>query len=74
MCIRDSTPPFYASPATWAAHITIGGLDASDDTFAVRNEAGETIPGLYACGEVRNGICGVGSIADGVAAGKAIFA
>lgn len=68
------TPPFYASPATWAAHITIGGLDASDDTFAVRNEAGETIPGLYACGEVRNGICGVGSIADGVAAGKAIFA
>lgn len=68
------TPPFYAAPATWAAHITIGGLDASDETFAVRDEAGADIPGLYACGEVRNGICGVGSIADGVAAAKAIFA
>lgn len=29
---------------------------------------------LHACGEVRSGICGVGSIADGVAAGRAIFA
>lgn len=62
--------PFYASPATWAAHITIGGLDAPDDDFRVRTEAGEVIEGLYACGEVRNGICGVGSIADGVACGK----
>lgn len=66
-------PPFYAAPATWAAHITIGGLDADDATFAVRDESGAAISGLYACGEVRNGICGVGSIADGVAAGKAIF-
>ena len=65
-------PPFYASPATWAAHITIGGLDVDDDTFAVRDEAGQAIGGLYACGEVRNGICGVGSIADGVACGKAV--
>ncbi len=62
--------PFYASPATWAAHITIGGLNASDDDFRVRTDAGEVIEGLYACGEVRNGICGVGSIADGVACGK----
>ncbi len=62
--------PFYASPATWAAHITIGGLDAPDDDFRVRTEVGEVIEGLYACGEVRNGICGVGSIADGVACGK----
>lgn len=68
------TPPFYAAPATWAAHITIGGLDADNDTFAVLDESGAPIPGLYACGEVRNGICGVSSIADGVAAGKAIFA
>lgn len=67
-------PPYYAAPATWAAHITIGGLDADDDTFSVRDERGNPIEGLYACGEVRNGICGVGSIADGVAAGKAVFA
>ncbi len=68
------TPPFYAAPATWAAHITIGGLDVDDASFQVKNEAGAPIVGLYACGEVRNSICGVGSIADGVAAGKAIFA
>ncbi len=37
-------------------------------------EAGEPIGGLYACGEVRNGICGVGSIADGVACGKIVAA
>ncbi|MEG0759648.1 MAG: FAD-dependent oxidoreductase, partial [Raoultibacter sp.] len=67
------TPPFYAAPATWAAHITIGGLDVDETNFAVRNENGSSIPGLYACGEVRNSICGVASIADGVAAGKAIF-
>ena len=67
-------PPFYAAPATWAAHITIGGLDADDGTFAVRDEHGQPIAGLHACGEVRNGICGVGSIADGVACGKAVCA
>lgn len=64
-------PPFYAAPATWAAHITIGGLDVDDDTFLVNGEDGNPIEGLYACGEVRNGICGVGSIADGRACGKA---
>ncbi len=68
-----ATPPFYAAPATWAAHITIGGLNADDGTFTVRTENGDIIPGLYACGEVRNGICGVGSLADGVACGKALL-
>ena len=66
-------PPFYASPATWAAHIAIGGLK-EDDAFAVRGKAGQVIPGLFACGEVRSGICGVGSIADGIAAGRTICA
>lgn len=66
------TPPFYAAPATWATHITIGGIN-TDEGFNVLAESGEVIAGLYACGEVRNGICGVSSIADGVAAGKAIF-
>lgn len=47
--------PFYASPATWAAHITIGGL-VTDENFQVLTEAGGAIEGLYAAGEVRNGI------------------
>ena len=65
--------PFYASPATWAAHITIGGL-MTDEGYQVLDGDGEAIAGLYACGEVRNGICGVSSIADGMAAGKALSA
>ena len=66
-------PPFYASPATWAVHIAIGALK-DDDAFAVRSKAGQVIPDLFACGEVRSGICGVGSIADGIAAGRTIWA
>lgn len=67
------TPPFYAAPATWAAHITIGGINTDED-FCVVTEDGARIEGLYAAGEARNGICGVSSIADGVTAGKAMFA
>lgn len=54
-------------------HIAIGGLK-EDDAFAVRGKAGQVIPGLFACGEVRSGICGVDSIADGIAAGRTICA
>lgn len=42
----------------------------TDENFQVLTEAGDAIEGLYAAGEVRNGICGVSSIADGMAAGK----
>ena len=66
--------PFYASPATWAAHITIGGLVTDEETYEALTENGTPITGLYACGELRTGICGVNSIADGVAAGKACVA
>lgn len=52
------TPPFYAAPATWAAHITIGGINTDED-FCVVTEDGARIEGLYAAGEARNGICGV---------------
>lgn len=65
-------PPFFASPATWAAHITLGGLTADDETHEVLDESGAPIPGLYAAGEARNTICGVSSIGDGVAAGQAL--
>lgn len=65
-------PPFFASPVTWAAHITIGGLATDPETFAVLDETGTPISGLYASGEVRQDICGVGSMADGFAAGQSI--
>ncbi|MEQ3362822.1 FAD-dependent oxidoreductase [Raoultibacter massiliensis] len=65
-------PPFFASPVTWAAHITIGGLATDENTHEVLTEAGEPIPGLYAAGETRQDICGVGSMADGFAAGQTI--
>lgn len=67
-------PPFFASPVTWAAHITIGGLSTDESTHEVLDEAGSPIPGLYAAGETRQDICGVGSMADGFAAGTAIAA
>lgn len=66
------TPPFFASPVTWAAHITIGGLTTNEDTHEVLDESGTPIPGLYAAGETRQDICGVGSMADGFAAGTTI--
>ena len=66
-------PPFSAAAVTWPVHIAIGGLK-EDDAFAVRSKAGQVIPDLFACGEVRSGICGVGSIADGIAAGRTICA
>lgn len=65
-------PPFFASPATWAAHITLGGITADDETHEVLDESGAPIPGLYAAGEARSTICGVSSIGDGVAAGQVL--
>lgn len=67
-------PPFFASPATWAAHITLGGLTVDDVTHEVLDESGAPIPGLYAAGEARSTICGVSSIGDGVVAGKVLAA
>lgn len=44
-------PPFYAIRNHGITLVTFVGLDI-DDTFTVRNEAGERIEGLYAIGEV----------------------
>lgn len=46
-----SKPPFYASPMTWATHITQGGLAYDSGTYALLDEAGEKIPGFYGIGE-----------------------
>ena len=44
-------PPFYAIRNHAITLVTFQGLDI-DDSFAVRNEAGKVIPGLFAAGEV----------------------
>lgn len=46
-----AVPPFYALHNQGIAVVTFDGLDI-DDSFAVLDEAGAPIPGLYAIGEV----------------------
>lgn len=49
--------PFYASIRSAYTHYTIGGLEI-DSRARVKNTDGDTIPGLYAAGEVTGGIHG----------------
>lgn len=49
--------PFYASIRSAYTHYTIGGLEI-DSQARVKNTDGDTIPGLYAAGEVTGGIHG----------------
>ena len=56
--------PFYASPRTWAAHVTMGGV-AIDGEYRAINEAGEPIEGLYVVGECTDGNSGVSSMSTG---------
>lgn len=65
-------PPFYASPRTWAAHITEGGV-VTDDFSQVVREDGTSIEGLYAAGEVTVGMSGVSSMALGYVTGSGVF-
>ena len=54
--------PFYASPRTWAVHITACGI-ACDDRQRVLGQDGTPIPGLYVSGEMvpyGGGICSMG--------------
>lgn len=44
-------PPFFASPMTWATHITQGGLAYEPGSYALLDESGAPIPGLYGIGE-----------------------
>ena len=44
--------PFYADPCHWAMHITTAGVSTSEENFAVLDEAGNEIGGLYAIGEI----------------------
>ncbi len=68
-------PPFYASPRTWAMHITVGGLVADiHDGYKVLDKDGAPIEGLRAVGETIVGSCGIGVMGEGLAVAKALFA
>ncbi len=56
--------PFYATPNTPVAHITIGGI-VTDEQGHVLTENGDIIPGLYAAGETVAGSCGISAFAYG---------
>lgn len=67
-------PPFYASPRTWAMHITVGGLSVDIyDSYQVLDESGAAIPGLRAIGETIIGSCGIGVQGEGFAVANALF-
>ena len=49
------TPPYRAYPVTGGITFTFGGVRV-DDATRVLDTAHETIPGLYACGEMVGGL------------------
>lgn len=51
--VKIDTPPFYASPATCAINITLGGMK-TNAKMQVLNTEDEVIPGLYAAGACAN--------------------
>ena len=57
--------PFYASPRTWAAHVTIGGVSVGPDYQALTAD-GAGIEGLYVVGECSDGNSGVSSMSTGL--------
>lgn len=52
-------PPFRAFLVTFGITFTYSGLRV-DENAAVLNRDGETIPGLYACGEIIGGVFSAG--------------
>ena len=56
--------PFYASPRTWAAHVTMGGVAVNSAMQAV-DAGGNPIEGLYCVGECSNGNNGISSMCTG---------
>ena len=60
------TPPFFASPRTPSAHITLGGLARDPVTWrAIRDADSQPIEGLYVIGEVTLGGGKTGAFTDG---------
>ncbi len=65
--------PYYASPRTWAMHITMDGL-AVDEQCCVLDKDRKAIPGLYCVGEAACGGRGNGSIGGGYAVAEMLYA
>ena len=63
--------PFYASPRTWAAHSTPGGV-VVNDRFQVMREDGSVIERLYGIGELTAGSYGIGTMGSGLKVGRII--
>lgn len=61
--------PFYASPRTWATHITLDGLKTNSN-WEVLDAQEEPIPGLYAVGEVVSGVLGMRCMGGGLELGR----
>lgn len=66
------TPPFYAVPRAWCAHITIGGV-AVDEGCRALTPRGSVVDGLYCVGEVANQQAGITVMGDAYALARNIF-
>lgn len=66
--------PYYASPRTWAAHITSGGVVTDSQTFQAMTQEGAPIEGLYCVGELAAGVAGVGCMCTGMTAARQLAA
>jgi urocanate reductase len=66
-------PPFYASPVQAGVHYTMGGLKTQDGTCQVLDVHGDTIPHLYAAGEVMGGIHGSNRMGGNATADCIVF-
>jgi len=67
------TPPFYLSPATFAAHATQGGVVVDGNGQALTKD-GAPIKGLYCVGELVFDRLGVRSVGEGMAVGQKLMA
>jgi len=52
------TEPFYVAIITPVIHYCMGGLEIDCDSAVMSSRTGESIPGLYAAGEVAGGVHG----------------
>ena len=69
---RLETPPFYASPRTWAMHITMDGV-STDSEHRALDANGNPVPNLYVVGEAACGGRGVGSLGAGHSVAEALY-
>lgn len=69
---KIDTPPYYASPRTWAMHITLDGIDTDDLHRALDTEQ-KPIEKLYVVGEASCGDAGIGTLGAGRAVAQKLY-